>query len=177
MLLIILLMTQLGWNSRVVCASKALESPSKIIMSQFSSLASYVAHKMADASAWSAEQSWWFLAQSFTATPLSLLATTTSVVEVGEVAASTFSLSHSRCGSCQPRLGFRGVFFGGNVIVLSDLNSASLRLKLMMEVAGFGGMLEKIIWFLVLHTSPNTSTIIKVMLQWFSRRSGALGCS
>lgn len=65
-LLIILLMTQSGWQSGEERElEQVLESPSIIIWSHLSSLAIYAAHKMADAWAWSAGQSWWLLAQTF----------------------------------------------------------------------------------------------------------------
>ena len=141
-------MDQSDGSSALDRASKHIfESPSTMMLHQFSAVAKFRAHIIATASAWVGVHKSWIFAHTFNTSPNSFLATTTKEVKAYETAASTFSFIQ---------------FLGGGI---HEVNSTLLSLSCSWSKA----IRYSFTLFSALHMVEMMFTSLPLCLTWFLR--------
>ena len=178
MLLTVLLIVQSGAVGEEDKGSKQfLASPSMTMRGHFSTLASWIAQRMADASALRGEHVGVDLAHTFNTSPLWSLATTAIALLCLPMAASVLSLIQPRGGGFHLWREVTMLEGGGTLEDLTKEYSASLWWISLMDAWVSMTPPWCTNWFLTRQISPRTKDMFRVVIQLSSRGHGACGGS
>ena len=178
MLLTVLLIVQSGAVGEEDKGSKQfLASPSMTMRGHFSTLASWIAQRMADASALRGEHVGVDLAHTFNTSPLWSLATTAIALLCLPMAASVLSLIQPRGGGFHLWREVTMLEGGGTLEDLTKEYSASLWWISLMDAWVSMTPPWCTNWFLTRQISSRTKDMFRVVIQLSSRGHGACGGS